>query len=391
MLVPRQSRYTASLLRLAVAGITLFTIVGMFVAAEWAARQQFDPMKYYLRVPGWEIIFNPSPRGTPDIKRPAHIVANRLGFRGDMPSSGPPLMAAVGGSTTEDIMLNDSDTWVGHLQRILRENQPNAWVGNMGKAGTNSIHHAIAMEKILPDLPHLNRVLILVGLNDMLFDFGLHRPAEWPEAWHLQQTFMQVPVENSGFLGRLALYRMVQRTINRIRQTEEPKLALVQTVDYGALTEEYRARRARVAPEDFIRDPPEMTTALTEYRNRLDRIANIAVKNRTSVTFLTQPFLWKPQMSEAELGLIYAGGIGSPADWTKNPKNKWYDTHALTVMLDAYNSTLLALCTQRKWRCIDLERQLPKSVDMFYDDFHFSAAGAKAVAEIVARELAKNQ
>jgi lysophospholipase L1-like esterase len=386
-----QSRCSASRLRLAVTGITFFVIAGTFATAEWLARQQFDPMKYYLRAPGWEIIFNPSPRGTPDINRPAHIVANRLGFRGDMPSAGPPLMVAIGGSTTEDIMLNDSDTWVGQLQRIMRERQPKAWIGNMGKAGTNAIHHAIAMEKILPDLPHLDRVLVLVGLNDMLFDFRLHRPAEWPEVWHLQQTFMQFPTEYPGFLERLALYHMVRRTIDGIRRMDDPKLAFVQTVDYGKMTEDYRARRSKVAPEDFIREPPDMTAALTEYRNRLERIANIAAKNRTSAIFLTQPFIWKAEMNEAELGLIYAGGVGSPADWAKNPHNKWFETHALMIMLDAYNSTLLDLCTQRRWRCIDLARQVPKTVDMFYDDFHFSAAGAKAVAEIVARALAEDR
>src|SRR5262245_52427213 len=132
----------------------------------------FDPGSWYVLTPGWEIVFRPSIAGTPGIAREARTRINRLGLRGDLPDrSSQPRYLAIGGSTTEDIMLDFSESWAGHLQTHLRRCSPNAWVGNAGKSGTNARHHAMQLEKILPRLPRLDVVVMLSGLNDMLFDF----------------------------------------------------------------------------------------------------------------------------------------------------------------------------------------------------------------------------
>jgi lysophospholipase L1-like esterase len=94
-------------------------------------------------------------------------------------------------------------------------------------------------------------------------------------------------------------------------------------------------------------------------------------------------------MTPDEIALLYFGGFGSPAEWDK-PDTKWMTQAALRRALDAYNETLLNFCAETGSRCIDLARSMPKDKRLFYDDCHFSEAGAEAVADIVARGLRDN-
>ncbi|MCC7048918.1 MAG: hypothetical protein IT562_19545 [Alphaproteobacteria bacterium] len=64
--------------------LAALAVVATLALCEAAARQFFDPSNYYIRTPGWEIVFNPTPEGTPGIAVPAHILINRYGLRGDV-------------------------------------------------------------------------------------------------------------------------------------------------------------------------------------------------------------------------------------------------------------------------------------------------------------------
>lgn len=381
---PRQPRRTV---RLAAFLLAALALVATLALCEAAARQYFNPSHYYSRTPGWEIVFKPSPEGTPGIVAPAHIVINRYGLRGDPPGSGHPRIVAVGGSTTEDVMLNDAETWPGRLQALLRADLPGAWVGNMGKAGTNAIHHAMQIDKVLPQLPGVDLVIVLVGLNDMLYDFHIHHPADLPASWHELQAFMYAPPPTPSLAERSALYQLVARVVEGLPRLRDREASVVREVEFGKTMERYRARRAQVQSEDMIETPPDMTQALAGYRARLERIADAAARHGVRVVFLTQPSLWKPDMNAAERKLLYAGGLGSTDEWFVNPRTKWYGVAPLAAMLKSYNDTLLAFCAARGLPCVDLAGELPKSAAMFYDDFHFSAAGAAAVADIVRRGI----
>jgi hypothetical protein len=56
-------------------------------------------------------------------------------------------------------------------------------------------------------------------------------------------------------------------------------------------------------------------------------------------------------------------------------------------VLEAYNRTTMQVCAERRLSCVDLARELPKDAELFYDDFHFSRAGAMRAGSVVARSL----
>jgi lysophospholipase L1-like esterase len=351
----------------------------------------FDPNQYYVYLPGWEIIFHPSQAGLPGVPEDSHVRINSLGMRSKTISSGmTPLVLAVGGSTTEDIVLNDGDTWTGQLEHDLRRCHPVAWVGNMGKAGTNATHHALQLEKILPRLPHLDRILLLVGLNDMLHDSYIHHPNDLPADWDRRQAFTYAPPEHPALIQRSAAYQFLAQLWGNRRRFTDPDAALVRIVDFGAMEESYKERFRQVAPEDFIVEAPDLTQPLAKYRGVLNRIADIGDQYGSRITFITQPSLWKPNMTEEERSRLYAGGVGSVDQWFVNPHTKWYSTDAMRVMLSAYNDVLLDVCKSRALDCIDLAHELPKDAADFYDDFHFSKAGAARIGQILAKALDPN-
>lgn len=375
--------------RLVSVGLFVVAMALIFLGAELYLRAgAFEPTQYYVRLPGWEIIFHPSPEGTPGVKEDAHIRINALGLRGNMPRGGSaPKILAVGGSTTEDIVLNDPDTWPGRLEAELASCHSAVWVGNMGKAGSNARHHYLQLEKTLPRIPRPDRVIELVGLNDMLFDAGLHTPANLPQSWWEQQAFDYIPTGGSSLFDRSAVFQAMKRVVAHIGNLVDGKAALVRVVDFGDMEKSYKERWRHVGAEDWVTSPPDVSGPLKAYRAVLERTVDLVTASGSQLSFITQPFLWKPNMTQEETSRLYAGGVGSVDEWFKNPRTKWFTTDVMTSLLSAYNDVTRQVCKERGLACIDLAAELPKSADIFYDDFHFSAAGAAAVARIVGARM----
>ena len=135
-------------------------------------------------------------------------------------------------------------------------------------------------------------------------------------------------------------------------------------------------------------DLPNMAPLLARYHQNLVRIVSASLG--AGVVFVTQPSLWKPNPTQEELAFMYMGGFGSPDVWEKDPRNKWMTPRAMLRALTAYNEETLRFCALRHLSCVDLASELPKDMKYFYDDAHFSDAGAVAVADIIAKHLSRH-
>ena len=185
----------------------------MFPAAAYAAVARITnsgslDQRYYIRRPGSRAVMLCHPEGTPGIDRDSEVIINALGLRGRLPDHRDRTkLLVIGGSTVEDALLNDGETWCDHLAHNL-----GAWVGNMGRSGWTARHHAIQLEKCLPNLPKADAVLVLCGLNDMLADLGCHGVEREPAV--LQKRERSLPTrfvyqvrERGSLLGQAALER----------------------------------------------------------------------------------------------------------------------------------------------------------------------------------------
>jgi hypothetical protein len=99
---------------------------------------------------------------------------------------------------------------------------------------------------------------------------------------------------------------------------------------------------------------------------------------------LTQPTLWRADLSDAEKDLLWTGGPGLDR---LGPGREYYSASALAEGMRLYNERLLAVCRERGAECFDLAAWIPRDTSIFWDDAHFTEEGARRVAELVSGYL----
>jgi hypothetical protein len=133
---------------------------------------------------------------------------------------------------------------------------------------------------------------------------------------------------------------------------------------------------------------PDVGPALAEYRRNLTRIVEEAQARGVTVVLLTQPAIWRADLGPAERERLWWGGIGDfQAPGARVP---FYSVQALERGCGEYNRALLQVAQETGAHAFDLAGVIPRTADMFYDDMHFTEAGARAVAGAVAGYLREN-
>ena len=73
---------------------------------------------------------------------------------------------------------------------------------------------------------------------------------------------------------------------------------------------------------------------------------------------------------------------------TYGPETRWSHQTALKGM-DTYNATTKRIAEARDVFLIDLEKALPKSLDYFYDDVHYTEKSFDIIANFIATEFTR--
>jgi hypothetical protein len=120
-------------------------------------------------------------------------------------------------------------------------------------------------------------------------------------------------------------------------------------------------RKHRHEAVKLINKLPDLSLALEEYARNINKMVEIAQKNSIRLIFITQPTLWKPDLSADLDALLWLGGIGD-FQMENHPSN---------------------ICQKRHLECVDLASILQKDTTVFYDDVHFNESGARKVSEVL--------
>jgi lysophospholipase L1-like esterase len=334
----------------------------------------FDPRAAYIRNPGWAMQIRNNGL-LPNVYEDHLYQVNKLGIRGELPKFGSkPKIAVFGGSTVEDWVLKDSKTWPQQLATQLADCEPDIWVANLGKAGVNARHHLIQLPEIQKYMPRFDMFVVLLGLNDFLYDLNIHHPIITPEDWWRRQALMYDHSDE----GSLAITAISKRLY---QQFVTNKKGGIPTSDFGHYQKYLRDAYAKVTNEQWITSMPDLTSHISTYRKTISDLKAYADAYGAHIVFVTQPYVWSRDMTNETKAQIYAGFIGSDIG---SPKTKWYTTTALESGLSAYNDALIDKCQTDRLACVDAAGKLPKSAEFFFDDFHFSERGAREIGRIVA-------
>ena len=367
------------------------SIIGFLLLEVSLQYIQKTEKKFYVWTPNTKKVFNPSPGVMPGINGSSLFSVNSEGMRGD-----PYFLKydykiiAVGGSTTECLYLDQSESWPYLLQSIL-QNRANfkVFVGNIGKAGHSTREHYYQIRYLLEQYPDIDLVLLLVGVNDLqlyLCDpsykpFDFTDPAQ--KAKTIKRAFAIKPVylyndNYVPFYKQTAIWRSWRYLKNKFVAKDR-----VQD-DAGYWYNEVRKYRKNA--KKIISELPDITIGLEEYRKNINKIIDLIKEKNVRLILMTQPVMWNREISKEFEELLWTGGIGY---FMIGKAEAYYSIDVLANVMGRYNKTLLKICIERHIECIDLASMLPKDTSIFYDDYHFNESGAKSVANIVAKYLEK--
>jgi lysophospholipase L1-like esterase len=348
------------------------------------------PNGYRVWPPGFQMKFDAGD-AIEGVSFPGMLTINSIGMRGDEPIEGDGYrILAVGGSTTICAYLDDANVWPQLLQTRLRDALalPAVWVGNVGRPGHTSAQHLLQVGKLLPQHPEIDAVVLLVGINDLLLHLGIlidpppgflsNQPDPGAEL-RMAFTFVpgwddDAPWYQRNFAGRLWRLAQWQPTSGRdgLRPMDEKG-------EFVQMVRRYREQASRTD------EPlPDLRAALASYSRGLNGIIDVAQREGVRVVLLTQPTLWRADLSPADQKLVWGGG---PVLDRLAPGAAYYSIEALAEGMVRYNAELLRVCAGRGVECVDVAAGMPQSTQIFYDDAHFTDAGAALLARLVADYL----
>jgi lysophospholipase L1-like esterase len=362
--------------------------LGLVICEGLLRRFYFSDHDYFVWPPQLRRALDMTPGTLPGVAGAGEFRTNALGMRGDeLQPSHTHALLAVGGSTTECYVLDQTKTWPARLQTKLNAQQgdQSVWVGNIGMSGRKAPHHVLQLRYLLPHLPQIQTVLVLTGINDLSLrlshddDYRLPSPTDADfEDEYMDAAFMIHPRRVFGgptWYRRLALWQWAYLLYSRRNVARERHRG-------GAGYEMYREHRRQA--KAIRRTLPDLTDALKEYGLEIEDMIASAHTHGCRLIFLTQPTLWKAGLSPNLEALLWFGGVG---DFQAEPGHEYYSVEALAHGMDLYNATLVETCRKHQIEVIDLATQLPKDTTVFYDDCHFNETGAEQTAQIIADYL----
>jgi lysophospholipase L1-like esterase len=306
--------------------------------------------------------------------RRVEVRTNALGLRGDdldLSDRQTARVVTLGGSVTECLLLADRDAWPRRLQDVLaaRLHRP-VWVGNAARSGEQTLDYVAHARVLLPALqPEL--VIVMPGGNDLqaaVEDRLLPLDLTDPPALARYAARLYEPVDASG-LGPSYVSFWIERYLTR------------STYDFAPLYGRMAARRrAAQSLDDF----PALSDSLDVYRANLTQLvaALAQLRPRPRVLFLTHAALWKPEMSDRERAVLWAGYTCMDCE-----RAEYYSPATLARALDAFNRELLSVCAASGVSCHDLASSLPRTQNTFYFAAHPRVGGPRLVAHTVGEAI----
>ena len=338
-----------------VAGINLLVILVLAVVVELALGSWFYGPEFGSLNVGVNAvrIDTDSPYYPPG----ATVIYRRdaYGLRGDYGDPGDITILAIGGSTTNDRVSSEGDTWPDILEASLRAEGYDHVVANAGVDGHSSYGHIKSFELWYPNIPNLHPdyAVIYVGHNDR----GV-APGDVPQADTLTS-----PSWSRRVGSYIANHSVFSRAFKNLKGWIAARRI---NVVYGDV--DTNPDTVTFEPVgDVELDTAAIAASLEAYHERLKVLNRMALEFGTTPVFVTQP-----------VGLVRQGDGGLEAVANSGAGRIYLE-------MQLYNGELLSFCEEVAAICIDLAGDLAFETQDFYDAIHTTPRGSRKIGEYLAR------
>jgi hypothetical protein len=371
-------------------GALLFYSMIVALAVFEVGLRLLSPHQPKLRNPGETITpfdLQVFPGASPIVR----FTVNEVGFRGPAwPMNDPQIykIVTVGGSTTENDYLDDDVDWSHQIMEQWQGN-PTLWVSNSGVAGHTAAHHLVLLRAFAPLFKKIDMAIFLIGVNDLNAALA-YGGASTQDA--LQRVADDFRSHVTGFYDdhswplyrRLRSYQLIRTAMSRIA----PLIGFLPNGQVWVAKTESDLRDLYASLP--VVPLPDMELSLSEYRSRVEALGAECRTLGIRCMFMTQPSLWREDLDPETRRLLCCSMLGhraSPAGFRNRakPYGRPHLKDSASIMA-RYNATLMDTCSSRNLTCLD---QIPKTAEMFFDDFHFTEAGSRRVASVIVRYLSE--
>jgi len=298
---------------------------------------------------------------------------NRWGFRGEeierIKTSGTYRIFVVGGSTVycSDVDFEQSHTRI--MEKQLRQFYPKLKieVQNAGMDWHTSQH---SLMKILFNIQDFNPDMIIIyhAIND------LHRS-------FCPENFALGPYQNdySHYLGPVA---PIVREYFR-EQTGHRILTLDRT--FAFFRRHWFADFRNVSKPESTSDLPEESVnswpSLRAFERNMKNIATLLKSLDIELVMASQPYLYRHDLNEMEIDKIWF-----PAKFGRIGRSK-ADISSMISGMEAFNDASRRIADSNGVLFIDLDGEVPKSLDYFLDDVHYTEKGNRIVGRHLTEQI----
>jgi lysophospholipase L1-like esterase len=346
-------------LKIAGTWLGIFLIVQMFAPSSLGLVNQ-----HIQRAPN--LVLYVEAHNFPGVTGLQMITTDRQGFRSDPPvdytRKSRLRIVALGGSTTEEFVLDDRATWTHRLQEELKAQHVDVEVINAGMSGTRTVHHVASLRYVLRFEPDI--AIFLIGHND--WSEGIRRsmyPFMTGERLRASNTLLVRAIRRIGhlYLPRGASAKNFPRLPDGSVPDVPPQYRTVISI------------RTAEGPRVWSRPrPPVVPTVVDEgFRRELVELAETCRVAKIRCLVMTQPSAYQ---QNADPGYVEAlqrrAAVPDPiADFV--------------IYVQRYSDYLRTFASQNGLALCDLTSQVRPSFEVFYDSHHYNITGARRIGALV--------
>ena len=295
-----------------------------------------------------------------DEKKIIKFTRDKNGFRGSRNNPSNIDILAVGGSSTNEIFIDDNQTWTAVLEASFQLSGKNISVVNGGVDGQSTVGHLANFEYWYPKIPNFKPryILFMIGINDIVISKSGYLSKQ-DKFLSSQGLFKQYMLNNSAIYTLFRNFRGILRARNA---------RLIHTMT-GFDGYSWRTTTRQPSVEKAIFN---YKTQLSTYRKRLELLTKRTRDLGATPIIVTQHDATYRIKDNKVAGRVLGSGEVD------------YGNYAI---LAAPNRVAMKTCADVGAICIDLFADLLFGNGDHYDAFHTTPSGSSKIANFLYQKL----
>jgi len=285
---------------------------------------------------------------------------DKNGLRGPYEDASMIDILAIGGSTTNQIYIDDNQTWLAGLRRGFKTSGHYITIVNAAVDGQSTRGHIKIFDEWFPNIRNLSAdyILAYVGINDV----AVHGAAQYDS---MVATDFSRRIRN-WVSNKSAIYNLF-RTVRGIITAHDMDLV------HGGGSPFDNSQWVRWQPSSIkVEKDSNLEKALISYRERLEGLVQrirdfgakpILVNQPTAEYRVRDNWIWVPLTKDGDLF-----------------------THGYRT-ISQFNDVTMDVCRKVGGRCIDLAREVEFDDGDFYDRIHNTPSGTKKIGQYLYDKL----